>query len=143
MQHILVVAHKTLGGQPLLDEVRSRMESGSCQVHIVVPVTHPMGAYTEASMHADAAKVLEAGIRSIRELDATGSIDVTGEVGDASPIYAVDAVVNRGQRFDEIIVSTLHPKASRWLKADVPSRLARHFSVPVTHVVADSEGADR
>ncbi len=142
MRRILVVAHRTLGGAHLLEEVGRRMKAGPCQVHLVVPMHHPMGAFSEATCHAEAEAVLAEGTRRFRELDASGSVDVTGEVGDANPVYAVQVVRNRGQAFDEIILSTLAPGPSRWLKADAPSRLAKAFpDVPVFHVLGSREPA--
>ena len=142
MRRILVVAHRTLGGGHLLEELGRRMKAGDCAVHLVVPMHHPMGAFTEASCHAEADEVLAEGTSRVRELDPTGSIDVTGEVGDANPVYAVQTVRNRGQQFDEIILSTLPPGPSRWLRADVPSRMTKAFpGVPVFHVLGSREPA--
>lgn len=142
MRRILVVAHRTLGGPALLEEVGRRMEGGDCAVHVVVPVHHPMGAFSEASCRAEAEKVLELGLSRIRGLDPTGSVAVTGEVGDANPVYAVECVRNRGERIDEIVVSTLPKGPSRWLLGDVPKRMGRTFpGVPVHHVVGATEPA--
>lgn len=142
MRRILVVAHRTLGGEHLLEEVRRRMKAGDCSVHLVVPMHHPMGAFSEASCLADAEQALAEGCRRVRALDPTGSIDVTGEVGDANPVYAVQCVRNRGESFDEIIVSTLPAGLSRWLHADVPSRLTKAFpGIPVFHVLGTREPA--
>jgi hypothetical protein len=142
MRHILVVAHKTLGGQHLLDELAVRMGGGGCAVHLVVPVNHPFGAFTEASLHAEAVAVLDEGLRRIRALDPTGSVDVTGEVGDANPVYAAEVVRNRGQQVDEIIVSTLPRGLSHWILGNVPRRLERQFpDVEVLHLLAEAEPA--
>ena len=43
--------------------------------------------------------------------------------------------------FDEIILSTLPPGVSRWLKQDLPHRVERDFNLPVTHVIATAEPA--
>ena len=139
MRHILVVAHKTLGGQHLLDELAERMAGGDCTVHLVVPVNHPFGSFTDASLHAAAEEVLEEGLRRIRALDATGAIAVTGEVGDANPVYAAEVVRNRGQQIDEIIVSTLPQGISRWLTADVPTKIRESVPIPVA-VVTQADG---
>ena len=142
MRHILVVAHKTLGGPHLLEELAARMEGGGCAVHLVVPVNHPLGAFSEASLHADAELVLQEGLRRIRALDPTGSVDVTGEVGDANPVYAAEVVRNRGQQIDEILVSTLPRGVSHWILGNVPRRLERQFpEVEVVHLVAEAEPA--
>ncbi len=142
MRRILVVAHRTLGGQHLLEEVGRRMRSGDCRVHLVVPIHHPMGAFSEATCLAEAERVLDEGCRRMRDLDPTGATEVTGEVGDANPVYAVQCVQNRGEPIDEIILSTLPPGPSRWLKADAPSRMAKAFpGIPEFHVLGSREPA--
>jgi hypothetical protein len=138
MRRILVIGHKTLGGRPLLDEVKARIAKGATSIHLLVPVSHPKGAFSEASLHATASKVLEEGLAAMRALDPTGSVEVTGEVGDANPVYAARVVWNHGTRFDEVIVSTLAAGPSRWLRSDVPRRLAKSLPVPVTHVAAEA-----
>ena len=68
--------------------------------------------------------------------DRLGALGVVvgGEVGDADPFQAVsDALAER--EVDEVIISTLPTGRSRWLSADVPSRVRRAFSVPVTTVI--------
>ena len=45
------------------------------------------------------------------------------------------------EQFDEIILSTLPPGVSRWLKQDLPHRVERDFSLPVSHVIATEEPA--
>jgi hypothetical protein len=143
MRRILVVAHKTLGGQHLLEEVGRRMKGGDCSVHLVVPVSHPFSPFTEASLHTEAQHVLDEGLRRIRELDPTGAIDVTGEVGDANPVYAAEVVKNRGEPIDEVIVSTLPRGTSRWLLGNVPKKMERLFpDIDVTHLVAEDQPAN-
>jgi GABA permease len=69
-----------------------------------------------------------------REVD----VDVDGKVGHASPVEAIrDALL--GGRYDEIILSTLPPDVSRWLKLDLPPRVDREFDLPVVHMVAEME----
>jgi hypothetical protein len=133
----LVVAHRTLGGPHLTDEVQRRMAEGPCQFHLLVPCHHPpTHTWTDHEVEEEARRALEAGLARFRSLGA----DVTGEIGDVNPVYAVDGVLRR-ERFDEIILSTLAPGPSRWLKVDVPSRMRRQFSLPITHLVAEPEAA--
>ena len=61
-----------------------------------------------------------------------------GEVGDQDPIAAVHETWDPTQ-YDEVVVSTLPTGASRWLQVDLPHRVERLTSVPVTHVVAHPE----
>ena len=135
MRRYLVVAHRTLGGSQLLDELQRRLDDGPAVVHVLVPVFHPRDhTWTDHEVEVEAGRVLAEGMARFEALGA----EVTGEVGDANPVYAVDAVL-RDQTFDEIILSTLPPGPSRWLKLDVPTRLQRQFRLPITHVVAEEE----
>jgi hypothetical protein len=55
-------------------------------------------------------------------------------VGDPEPLNAVQDAVNvRG--FDEIIISTLPTHVSRWLRLDLPHKVAG-LGLPVTTVTA-------
>ena len=65
---------------------------------------------------------------------------VEGLIGDPEPLNAVQDAVNlRG--FDEIIVSTLPARVSRWLHLDLPSKLGG-LGLPVTTVTAKERSAD-
>jgi len=136
MERYLVVANRTLGGEHLVAEVRHRLEAGDCRFHVVVPMTPVAehGSWNEGHSRVEAQKRLDVALTRFRALGAA----VTGELGDPSPVAAIGDAL-RGQEFDGIILSTLRPGASRWLKLDLPHRVERDFSLPVTHVVADSE----
>ena len=57
---------------------------------------------------------------------------VEGIVCDAEPLAAIQDAVNL-KGFDEIILSTLPTRVSRWLKLDLPSKLSG-LGLPVTTV---------
>jgi hypothetical protein len=65
----------------------------------------------------------------MRELGAS----VSGEIGVADPVDAVRVVLHRWE-FDEVIVSTLPGQRSRWLAADLPTKIRRGFRLPVVQV---------
>ena len=71
---------------------------------------------------------------ALKQMVAAGA-KADGEVGDGDPMRAVEAALSRRQ-VDEIIVSTLPQRLSRWLRQDLPRRLEHKFHVPVTHVEA-------
>jgi hypothetical protein len=71
---------------------------------------------------------------AVRKLTGAG-IRANGTVGDADPLRAVEEAMATGE-FDEIIVSTLPARVSRWLHQDLPGRLEHKFHLPVTHVPA-------
>jgi hypothetical protein len=79
----------------------------------------------------EAELTLELAIPLLREA-AGGHID--GLVGDSDPFVAVrQAVESFG--FDEILISTLPARVSRWLRRDLPHRVEQ-FGLPVTVVTA-------
>ena len=137
MRRCLIVANRTLGGHQLIVELVARHESEPRSFHIVVPATHGHGTRTEGHAVAQARVALEDALVHFRE----EGLEVTGEVGDENPALAVGDVLRR-EHFDEIIVSTLPLGPSRWMKRDLPKRLAREHNLPVTHIVADTVLAD-
>jgi hypothetical protein len=136
MRRYLVVANRTLGGQHLLEAVRERMQDGECTFHVVVPASHPSSAWSEGQVKAQAKERLDDALARFAELGATA----TGEVGDASPVRAIGDVLLR-EPVDEVILSTLPPGPSRWMRQDVVHRVQRNYDVPVVHIVAQHEPA--
>jgi hypothetical protein len=134
----LIVANRTLTGPHLVSEARARCALRPCQFHVVVPPSHATQGlvWTEGQANAQARAHLEHALTHLRQ----AGLDVTGEIGDESPLRAVSDALSK-QPFDEIVVSTLPPGASRWLKLDLPNRLRHSFSIPVTHVTASAEFA--
>lgn len=136
MPTYLVLAHRTLVEDHLLDHVRSLCEGGECRFHLVVPVTHPRDhAWSDGEVEGVAQRRLDEGLSAFRVIGA----EVTGEVGDANPVYAVATALRRvpvDGGWAGIVVSTLPPGRSRWLRLDAVSRITREFDLPVTHLVA-------
>jgi hypothetical protein len=60
---------------------------------------------------------------------------VETRIGDADPYEAITEALAIDS-FDQVIVSTFPPGASRWLGADLINRLGRSTDVPVTHFVS-------
>ena len=139
MRRYLVVANQTLLGDPLLARIRECLAAGPCQFHLVVPASHAPGraVWTEGHDRAVAAARLEEGLERFRALGA----DVAGEVGDARPMDAIRDVMLHAPPFDEIILSTLPPGLSRWLRQDLPHRIQRAFELPMSVVVASGVAA--
>jgi len=129
---VLVVAHKTAATQPLRDAVRERAQQGPCKFTLLVPnSTHGLHKVVDPEDQGagEAQTALDRALPLIGEAAGT---PVEGVVGDPDPVAAVQDAINlRG--FDEVIISTLSPRVSRWLKLDLPSKVAG-MGLPVTTV---------
>jgi len=137
MRRYLIVAHRTLAGEHLIDKVKECRAVGESEFHLVVPVQHPKDhPWSDGEVEHAARVVLDQAVARF----ADEGIDVTGEVGDANPVEAIAAVLRRRQ-FDEIILSTLPRGPSRWLKTDVLHRVERQFTLPLTHVMPSRQEA--
>ena len=135
MHRYLVVANQTLGGPPLLSLLRELART-PCTFHLLVPASPPADhSWTESEARAIARKRLETALERFKTL---GAEEVTGEVGDPRPIQAIEDVMAR-ERFDEIVLSTLPPRASRWLKLDLIHRVRSSYGLPVRHVIGHRE----
>ncbi len=150
MKRCLVVANQTLGGLALISAIRERLDEGPAAFYVVVPATPSAFLRWELQAQAaggdavpDAAGRQYAGRRLDAELSRLRSLgaEADGEVGDIHPLRAIRDVLAR-ETFDEIIISTLPQGVSRWLKMDLPDRVARRFDLPVTHIVGPAGDED-
>lgn len=136
---VLVVAHKTAATQPLLDAVRERAARGRCVFTLLVPnATHGLHKVVdpEDQAESEAHTVLD---RALPLLERAAGGPVEGLIGDPDPIAAVHDAINL-HGFDEVIVSTLSAKVSRWLRLDLPSKVAG-MGLPVTTVTPGDSAA--
>jgi hypothetical protein len=134
---VLVVAHQTAATPALMDAVRERAERSPARFHLVVPrQAHGMHKVVDPQDTGDdeAAAVLT---EALPQLSYVAGHRVTGSLGDAEPLMAIQDAIHLG-KYDEIIISTLPPRMSRWLKLDLVSK-ARALGLPVTHVEAVSK----
>lgn len=131
---VLVVAHRTAAAQPLLDAVRHRAEQSPARFTLLVPKTvHGLARVLDPEdvSNADAEAVLEL---ALPLLEGAAGSEVGGMIGAADPMAAVEDAVNI-HGFDEIIVSTLPSRVSRWMRIDLPRKIAG-LGLPVTTVTA-------
>ena len=130
-RHILIVANRTAATPALIETVRKRAAQGDCRFTLLVPRTF-WDADTEES-----AITLELAIPLLEE--AAGS-HVEGLLGDSDPHVAVTAALEQGD-YDEIVISTLPARVSRWLHLDLPARVQR-LGLPVTVITARKADRD-
>jgi hypothetical protein len=129
---VLIVANRTAAGSRLLEAVAARSRDGEAVFHLVVPA-EPEGLHRVVDPEVAGREAAEARLgHALPLLSRAAAQEVTGHVGDADPLGAVsDALHQYG--FDEIIISTLPWRVSRWLRVDLPSKI-RGLGVPVHHV---------
>jgi hypothetical protein len=132
---VLVVAHKTAATPALQDAVRERAARGPAEFTLLVPNSaHGLHKVMdpEETEAGEANQVLELALPLLEQ--AAGS-HVEGMVGDPNPLDAIQDAVNL-HGFDEIIISTLPTRVSKWLKLDLPSKIGG-LGLPVTTVTAE------
>lgn len=135
---VLLVANRTATNLALVQAVRRRARGGQVVFHLVVPAT-AQGLHRvvdpEVAGRTAAADRLR---RALPALSEAAGHPVTGHVGDANPLAAVTDAIHL-QGFDEIVISTLPWRLSRWLHIDLLSKL-RDLGVPVAHVTSSQTG---
>jgi hypothetical protein len=134
-KRVLVVANQTSAGAALRAELLRRAKEHPHVFTLIVPATPPQEhlVWTDEEALDVAERRLGQALAILRD----DGLDVVGRVGDASPTLAIgDALL--GESYDEIVLSTLPPGVSKWLKKDLPDRVRRRFDVPLTVVVAEA-----
>lgn len=123
--HVLIVAHRTAATPLLLNAVRARAARSRCKFTLLVPRPYWDPDTEEAGATLELALPL---------LDEVAGCPVHGVIGDSDPFVAIREVVTSGG-IDEIIISTLPARVSRWLRRDLPHRV-EEFGLPMTVVTA-------
>jgi hypothetical protein len=132
---ILVVANRTASTPRLLMEVHRRARAEPCAFTLLIPDAPNRKA---VDWTLDVALPL---------LERAARAKVEGRVGGPDPFDAVAHAIGE-QVFDEIIISTLPKRRSKWLRRDLMRRV-ESLGLPVTAVVprptsllGDLEGGD-
>ena len=136
---VLVVANRTAESPELLEALKRRADEGACVFTLLVPST-PHGLAWAADTHAGEGEAEDHRQAFVDELRGEG-LDVSdAKVGDADPLAAIQDECNFAE-YDELIVSTLPLKMSKWLKIDLPHKAGHATGLPVRHVVGSEAGS--
>jgi hypothetical protein len=119
-KRVLVVANRTAATPRLLEAVRHRRRNGPCDFALLIP---DVADRKNADWTLDTALPL---------LGRAAGGPVEGLIGGPEPFTSVQHAVRDGN-FDEIIISTLSKKTSKWLRRDLV-RKVEGLGLPVTAV---------
>ena len=145
---VLLLANQTLASRKVFERVVwLREEYHDPHIHIVVPLTpsedappvdrdifgRPVIDYLAVDL---AAARLGAARSSIAELEG---VTVSGELGAPDPLNALRNAL-AADVYNRVLLATLPPSSSRWLKLDLIHRARRVAGdIPIDHVVGDVE----
>ena len=121
VKQVLVVASKTANSDRLMKEIDARAAVEGCRFTLLIP---------DASDREKANRTLARVLPLMRQAARS---PVKGLVDGPDPFESVQRAVQEGS-FDEIIVSTLPRRASKWLRRDLITRV-EGLGLPVTAVV--------
>jgi hypothetical protein len=131
---VLIVANRTAATDQLVEAVRRRASAGPAEFHLLVPAT-PRGLHRvidpEDAGRDEAGEQLELGLARLSEALGT---EVTGHVGDPDPVAAISDALHERQA-DELIISTLPRRLSRWMHLDLPRKVSG-LGLPIMHLEA-------
>src|SRR3954449_2316109 len=129
-----MAAPKNAATPALIEAVRERATRGPCSFTLLVPnaVAGLAKVMDPEDQPEDAARDVLALALPLLEEAAGGRVE--GIVGDANPMDAIQDAINL-HGFNEIILSTLPARVSRWLRLDLPSKVAG-LGLPVTTITA-------
>lgn len=123
--HVLVVANVTAGSEELLAALKERAARQPTRFRLVIPATISGGGQRAAR------ETLQDALARFRE----EGLDADGVVGHSDPVTAAIEAWDPS-RYDEIIISTLPMRVSKWLHAGLPERVGRLTGALVTHVAS-------
>lgn len=144
MARYLVVAHQTAES----DELRQRLiefaaEDANAEFVLLVPATPVNDLLLWEEGRSDEAAHRRA--QAARDhLESAGVRVVEAKVGDADPHAAIADELRSEPPYAAIVISTLPPGMSRWLRLDLPARVRRLApQSQVVHVVGRARSEAR
>ncbi|MGH2896017.1 MAG: hypothetical protein ACRDPM_22490 [Solirubrobacteraceae bacterium] len=137
---VLVVAHQTADTPELAEAVARRADESACTFTLLVPARAP-GLRRLASPENDGIREAEQRLElAIPLLSEAAGEAIIGVVGAHEPLAAVQDALNV-LGFDEVIISMLPVRDSRWFRLELP-RMVRALGVPVTEVITSARKVD-
>jgi hypothetical protein len=132
---VLVVANRTAATPALMEAVRDRARRGPASFTLLVPSeAHGLHQLVdpEDQGQSEAEQTIELALPLLEE--AAGQ-SVEPMIGVHEPLAAIQDAINLHGPYDELIISTLPKRVSKWLRLDLPHKAAG-LGLPVTTVTA-------
>src|ERR687898_1653526 len=125
VRRVLIVANRTAATPTLLDEVKRLARERPTAFSLMIPDA-PTSEHTDWTMEL---------ALPLLERAAAGPVD--GLTGEEDPFEAIRGAVTDG-RYDEVLISTLPRRVSKWLRRDLPRRI-EGLGLPVRVITPDQE----
>lgn len=139
MARYLIVAHQTVSSAELQSQVAELVtEDPAAEFAILVPEL-PAPNFTWEGETVDVAKQRAEATKAQLE-DTTGARVIRAVAGTSDALQAISDELAGQPAYDTLIVCTLPPGISRWLRLDLVRQAQRKFDLRVIHVVAHPTG---
>src|SRR5215470_15003965 len=142
MSSYLIVTHQTALSGELKDKVSALVAGDpAAEFSLLVPEA-PGSTFTWEGETVDVARQRAEAAKTALE-ETTRARVVRMAVGGPDPLQAITEELRTHPGYATLVICTLPPGLSRWLKMDLVHRAERKFGRPVIHVVAEAPGQGR
>jgi hypothetical protein len=142
MSRYLVVAHQTALSPELQHKVSALVaQDPAAEFALLVP-EEPGSTFTWEGETVDAVRHRAEAAKTLLEEQAGARVLRTA-VGASEPLQAIAHELLTHPGYDTLVICTLPPGVSRWLKLDLVHRAERKFGLRVIHVVAEAPAQAR
>ena len=142
MSRYLVVTHQTALSSALHRKVSALVaEDHAAEFAVLVPEA-PGPPLTWEGETVDVARQRAEAARTLLEEKAQARV-VRIAVGAPEPLQAITDELRAQPGYDTLVICTLPPGVSRWLRLDLVHRAERKFGLRVIHVVAEAPAPAR
>jgi hypothetical protein len=125
VRRILIVANRTAATPTLLDEIRRLSAERRSSFSLLIPDA-PKSEHTDWTLEL-----------ALPLLERAAGGPVEGLTGEQDPVEAIQRVLAE-QPYDEVLISTLPKRVSKWLRRDLPQRI-EGLGLPVRVITPDQE----